>query len=47
MSEEKPPSRSFISKIFDKFFPKTLKTKSQLMQALEAVSYTHLRAHET
>ena len=35
MSEEKPPSRPFISKIFDKFFPKTLKTKSQLMQALE------------
>ena len=35
MSEDKPPSRPFISKIFDKFFPKTLKPRAQLMQALE------------
>ena len=35
MSEDKPLSRPFISKIFDKFFPKTLKPRAQLMQALE------------
>ena len=34
MSEDKPPSRSFF-KLFDKFFPKTLKPRAQLMQALE------------
>ena len=50
MSEEKPPSRTFFNRLADKFFPKTLKPREQLMQALkqaEAVSYTHLRAHET
>ena len=35
MSEDKPPSRSSLSKIFDKLFPKTLKPRAQLMQALE------------
>ena len=35
MSEDKPPSRPFFSKLFDKFFPKTLKPRAQLMQALE------------
>ena len=35
MSEDKPPSRSFLSKIFDKLSPKTLKPRAQLMQALE------------
>ena len=34
MSDDKPPSRSFF-KLFDKFFPKTLKPRAQLMQALE------------
>ena len=34
MSDDKPPSRSFF-KLFDKFFPKTLKSRAQLMQALE------------
>ena len=34
MSDDKPPSRSF-SKLFDKFFPKALKPRAQLMQALE------------
>ena len=34
MSDDKPPSRSFF-KLFDKFFPKTLKPREQLMQALE------------
>jgi len=35
MSEDKPPSRPFVDKLFDKFFPKTLKPRAQLMQALE------------
>ena len=35
MSEDKPPSRPSLFKIFDKFFPKTLKPRAQLMQALE------------
>ena len=35
MSEDKPPSRSFLSKIFEKLSPKTLKPRAQLMQALE------------
>ena len=35
MSEDKPPSRSFLSKIFDKLSPNTLKPRAQLMQALE------------
>ncbi len=34
MSDDKPPSRSFF-KLFDNFFPKTLKPRAQLMQALE------------
>ena len=34
MSDDKPPSRSFF-KLFDKFFPKTLKPRAQLMKALE------------
>ena len=34
MSDDNPPSRSFF-KLFDKFFPKTLKPRAQLMQALE------------
>ena len=34
MSDDKPPSRSFFN-LFDKFFPKTLKPRAQLMQALE------------
>ena len=34
MSDDKPLSRSFF-KLFDKFFPKTLKPRAQLMQALE------------
>ena len=34
MSDDKPPSRLFF-KLFDKFFPKTLKPRAQLMQALE------------
>ena len=34
MSDDKPPSRSFF-KLFDNFFPKTLKPREQLMQALE------------
>jgi magnesium and cobalt transporter len=34
MSDDKPPSRSFF-KLFDKFFPKTLKPRARLMQALE------------
>ena len=34
MSDDKPPSRSFF-KLFDKFFPKTLNPRAQLMQALE------------
>ncbi len=34
MSDDKPPSRSFF-KLYDKFFPKTLKPRAQLMQALE------------
>jgi len=34
MSDDKPPSRSFF-KLFDKYFPKTLKPREQLMQALE------------
>ena len=35
MSEEKPPSRPFFYKLFEKFFPKTLKPRAQLMQAIE------------
>ena len=35
MSEDKPPSRPFFYKLFEKFFPKTLKPRAQLMQALE------------
>ena len=35
MSEDKPPSRSFLSKILDKLSPKTLTPRAQLMQALE------------
>jgi len=34
MSDDKPPSRPFF-KLFDKVFPKTLKPRAQLMQALE------------
>tara|TARA_B000000477_G_scaffold82241_1_gene69429 strand:+ start:1896 stop:2762 length:867 start_codon:yes stop_codon:yes gene_type:complete len=35
MSEEKPPSRTFFNRLADKFFPKTLKPRAQLMQALK------------
>jgi len=35
MSEEKPPSRPFFQRLFNKFFHKTLKPRAQLMQALE------------
>jgi len=35
MSEEKPPSRPFFKRLFNKFFQKTLKPRAQLMQALE------------
>ena len=35
MSEEKPPSRTFFNRLADKFFPKTLKPREQLMQALK------------
>ena len=35
MSEEKPPSRTFFNRLPDKFFPKTLKPREQLMQALK------------
>ena len=35
MSEEKPPSRTFFNRLSDKFFPKTLKPREQLMQALK------------
>jgi len=35
MSEEKPPSRPFFQRLFNKFFQKTLKPRAQLMQALE------------
>ena len=35
MSEDKPPSRTFFNRLADKFFPKTLKPRAQLMQALK------------
>jgi len=35
MSEEKPPSRPFFQRLFNKFFHQTLKPRAQLMQALE------------
>ena len=35
MSEEKPPSRPFFKRLFNKFFQQTLKPRAQLMQALE------------
>ena len=35
MKEEKPPSRPFFQRLFNKFFPQTLKPRAQLMQALE------------
>ena len=35
MSEEKPPSRPFLKRLFNKFFQQTLKPRAQLMQALE------------
>jgi len=35
MSEEKPPSRPFFQRLFNKFFQQTLKPRAQLMQALE------------
>jgi len=35
MSEEKPPSRPFLQRLFGKFFHQALKPKAQLMQALE------------
>ena len=35
MSEEKPPSKTLFNRLSDKFFPKTLKPRAQLMQALK------------
>ena len=35
MKEEKPPSRPFFQKLFNKFFQQNLKPRAQLMQALE------------
>ena len=35
MSEDKPPRRTFFNRLTDKFFPKTLKPRAQLMQALK------------
>ncbi len=35
MSEDKPPSRTFFQRLFNKFAQKTLKPRAQLMQALE------------
>ena len=35
MKEEKPPSRPFFQRLFNKFFHQTLKPRAQLMQALE------------
>jgi magnesium and cobalt transporter len=35
MSSEKPPSWPIFNRLFDKLFPQTLKSRAQLMQALE------------
>ena len=35
MSEEKPPSRPFFQRLFNKFFQQNLKPRAQLMQALK------------
>ena len=35
MKEEKPPSRPFFQRLYNKFFQQTLKPRAQLMQALE------------